>query len=132
MQLENFFWWFYHFLGPKNGISLQEHDFLNFLHFWNRLAQPIIGAGKMISETCLFFINIYFLNDTLFIKSKVSKPSMQSETFLRPWKLSGNYRIWAQTTVSLEWIVNKILRRYVCGRKVTFHLLYHQVKVHLS
>ena len=53
MQLEIFFCWFYHFLGPKNGISLQEHDFLNFLHFWNSLVFQLIFDNFSKFKACI-------------------------------------------------------------------------------
>ena len=31
-----------------NGISLGEHDFLNFLHFWNSLASRIQSSEQAV------------------------------------------------------------------------------------
>ena len=41
-----------------NGISPLEHDFLNFLHFWNSL-----GKVKLIANLCHIWIYfIFYMN----------------------------------------------------------------------
>ena len=38
-MLQNFFClWYYYLLGPKNWISLEKHDLLHIVYFWNCLA----------------------------------------------------------------------------------------------
>ena len=60
-----------------NGISLQEHDFLNFLHFWNRLesskaCQKPSLHKELIQWKCNFFsFRIYFLQYYLKVQTNV-------------------------------------------------------------
>ena len=62
MQLKIFFWWFYHFLGPNNGISLGKHDFLNFLYFLDRLHYPInfFNSNNQFQSEADFAFNAKF------------------------------------------------------------------------
>ena len=61
MQLKKFSWWFYHFLGPNNGISLGE---------WG--ANPIFGPKIMILKKLTLSVVFYVMHALDFV-SKLRK-----------------------------------------------------------
>ena len=46
------------FISQMNGISIQEHDFLNFLHFWIRV--PQVRPGHFRVRLVYFRVNLSF------------------------------------------------------------------------
>ena len=76
MQQTILFWQFYNFFGLVNGISLEEHDFLRFVYFWDSLRShfPIfhIGLGE-------------FKRNLMQIKSALAAAAM-AVRFLTPWR----------------------------------------------
>ena len=60
-----------------NGISLQEHDFLNFLHFWNSLAgrpgEHTLSPPPMVVYDLCFLIGLvvnYWIGGSKVLRSE--------------------------------------------------------------
>ena len=70
-----------------NGISLVEHDFLNFLHFWNSLA--MVPEGHIVSMYSIYSV---FCRFKLIFKLKHLKFPAFFESQLKPkhWKHMEN------------------------------------------
>ena len=79
-----FFCYLYNYLSQMNGISLVEHDFLNFLHFWTCLMHnqiiEFLGSNSFFKGNCNVCMSVAFKPEHLMYF--LSKPNIHRQNMI--------------------------------------------------